>query len=99
MDESKQDRRFRGSFGKYTIKRSGINRRGNHWCARDYGASNLNPNTYYFRNIDGSFYYFNPDGSKYFNNGRGYVDYTDRSGGGWKEYGGKRRIKESSQST
>ncbi|KAG8952508.1 hypothetical protein FRC04_004568 [Tulasnella sp. 424] len=96
MDETKLEGRSRSKSERYRIKASGINRRGNHWCSRDYGSSAVNRNTYHYKNLDGSFYYYNPDGSRYFNNGRGYVDYTNRSGGGWKEFGGKRMTKESS---
>ncbi|KAN0071742.1 hypothetical protein V8E54_010338 [Elaphomyces granulatus] len=49
---------------------------GNHYCARDYGESASNPNTYHYSNQDGSYYYSNPNGSTYYNDGKGQSTYT-----------------------
>ncbi|KAI1182302.1 hypothetical protein F5B17DRAFT_420994 [Nemania serpens] len=55
-------------------------RKGNHYCARDYGSSASNPNSYHYSNTDGSYYYSNPNGSSYYNNGQGSSTYTSSSG-------------------
>ncbi|WAO84157.1 Hypothetical protein NCS54_00136300 [Fusarium falciforme] len=53
---------------------------GNHYCARDYGSSAANSNSYHYSNSDGSYYYSNPNGSTYYNNGQGDSTYTSPSG-------------------
>ncbi|CCF36991.1 hypothetical protein CH063_08422 [Colletotrichum higginsianum] len=53
---------------------------GNHYCARDYGSSASNPNSYHYSNTDGSYYYSNPNGSTYYNDGAGGSTYTSSSG-------------------
>ncbi|GKT92011.1 hypothetical protein Ct61P_09861 [Colletotrichum tofieldiae] len=63
--------------------------KGNHYCARDYGSSSSNPNSYHYSNTmrlmgftgsNGSFHYSNPNGSTYSNNGNGGSTYTSASG-------------------
>lgn len=49
---------------------------GNHYCARDYGDSAPNQNSYHYSNSDGSYYYSNADGSTYHNDGQGNANYT-----------------------
>ena len=53
---------------------------GNHYCARDYGSSATNSNSYHYSNTDGSYYYSNPNGSTYHNNGQGSSTYNPPSG-------------------
>ncbi|KAI1448851.1 hypothetical protein F5Y02DRAFT_414854 [Annulohypoxylon stygium] len=48
----------------YSYKGSGTNSQGNHYCARDYGSSGSNSNTYHYSNNDGSYYYFNPNATQ-----------------------------------
>ncbi|KAI8623210.1 hypothetical protein F5Y19DRAFT_391769 [Xylariaceae sp. FL1651] len=64
----------------YSYKSSGTNSQGNHYCARDYGSSASNPNSYHYSNSNGSYYYSNPNGSTYYNNGQGGSTYTSPSG-------------------
>ncbi|KAF9876724.1 hypothetical protein CkaCkLH20_05570 [Colletotrichum karsti] len=64
----------------FTYKSSGTNNDGNHYCARDYGSSASNQNSYHYSNTDGSYYYSNPNGSTYHNNGQGGSTYTSPSG-------------------
>lgn len=64
----------------YSYESSGTNSEGNHYCARDYGDSVRNTNSYHYSNKNGSYYYSNPDGSTYYNNGKGYAIYTPPSG-------------------
>ncbi|KAI3319275.1 hypothetical protein HD806DRAFT_539310 [Xylariaceae sp. AK1471] len=64
----------------YSYKSHGINNQGNHYCARDYGSSASNPNSYHYSNSDGSYYYSNPNGSTYYNTGAGDAFYTSPSG-------------------
>ncbi|KAL7902027.1 hypothetical protein HDV63DRAFT_63770 [Trichoderma sp. SZMC 28014] len=64
----------------YTYKGSGTNSQGNHYCARDYGSSASNSNSYHYSNQDGSYYYSNSDGSTYYNDGAGNSTYTAPSG-------------------
>ncbi|GKT41665.1 uncharacterized protein ColSpa_01846 [Colletotrichum spaethianum] len=78
------------STNTYTYKSSGTNNQGNHYCARDYGSSSSNSNSYHYSNSEmrlmgftgrnGSFYYSNPNGSTYSNNGNGGSTYTSASG-------------------
>ncbi|KAK1830344.1 hypothetical protein QBC39DRAFT_372943 [Podospora conica] len=73
----------------YSYKGHGTNSEGNHYCARDYGSSASNPNTYHYSNTDGSYYYSNPNGSTYYNNGAGGSTYTAPSGNSSSQgYGG-----------
>ena len=51
-------------------------RRGNHYCHRDYGSGSRNGNSYHYSNQDGSYYYKNPDRSTYYNDGKGSSTYT-----------------------
>ncbi|KAI0427529.1 hypothetical protein F5Y09DRAFT_344636 [Xylaria sp. FL1042] len=67
----------------YSYKSSGTNSQGNHYCARDYGSSAPNPNSYHYSNTNGSYYYSNPNGSSYYNNGQGGSTYTSPSGGSY----------------
>ncbi|KAJ5099555.1 hypothetical protein N7532_006556 [Penicillium argentinense] len=53
---------------------------GSHYCARDYGPSARNSNTYHHPNLDGSYSYSSPNRSTYYNNGKGYPNYTPPSG-------------------
>ncbi|KAK0382103.1 hypothetical protein CLIM01_00518 [Colletotrichum limetticola] len=53
---------------------------GNHYCARDYGSSASNSNSYHYSNTDGSYYYSNPNGSTYYNDGNGGSTYTSPGG-------------------
>ncbi|KAJ5275446.1 hypothetical protein N7497_006057 [Penicillium chrysogenum] len=70
------------SSGKgYTVKGSGTNSQGNHYCSRDYGSGASNSNSYHYSNTNGSYYYSNPNGSTYYNNGSGSSTYTPPSGG------------------
>ncbi|OHW97301.1 hypothetical protein CSPAE12_04010 [Colletotrichum incanum] len=55
---------------------------GNHYCARDYGSSASNSNSYHYSNTDGSYYYSNPNGSTYYNNGSGGEKYSSGYGSG-----------------
>merc|ERR1712000_170496 len=64
----------------YDYKSSGTNIQGNHYCARDYGSSATNSNSYHYSNSNGSYYYSNPNGSTYYNNGQGDSTYTAPSG-------------------
>ncbi|EMR67725.1 hypothetical protein UCREL1_5275 [Eutypa lata UCREL1] len=64
----------------FSYKGHGTNNSGNHYCARDYGSSASNSNSYYYSNRDGSYYYSNPNGSTYHNNGQGGSTYTSPSG-------------------
>ncbi|KAI1164792.1 hypothetical protein F5B18DRAFT_614490 [Nemania serpens] len=64
----------------YSYKSSGTNNQGNHYCARDYGSSASNANSYHYSNSDGSYYYSNPSGSTYYNDGQGSSTYTAPSG-------------------
>ncbi|KAI6769809.1 hypothetical protein HG530_004438 [Fusarium avenaceum] len=80
----------------YTVKSSGTNDQGNHYCARDYGDSASNSNSYHYSNTqvllqtyefpmidlyrDGSYYYSNPNGSTYHNDGQGNSTYTSSGG-------------------
>ncbi|KAF6838555.1 hypothetical protein CPLU01_02356 [Colletotrichum plurivorum] len=57
-----------------------VQEQGNHYCARDYGSSASNQNSYHYSNTDGSYYYSNPNGSTYYNNGQGGSTYTSASG-------------------
>ncbi|KAL0935033.1 uncharacterized protein CTRU02_209624 [Colletotrichum truncatum] len=68
------------SSNGYTYKSSGTNGQGNHYCARDYGSSSSNQNSYHYSNINGSYYYANPTGSKYYNNGNGGSTFASASG-------------------
>ncbi|KAI8253422.1 hypothetical protein K4K57_006273 [Colletotrichum sp. SAR 10_99] len=63
----------------YSYKSSGTNNQGNHYCARDYGSSASNSNSYHYSNTDGSYYYSNPNGSTYYNDGQGGSTYTSSS--------------------
>ncbi|KAJ5740889.1 hypothetical protein N7493_000761 [Penicillium malachiteum] len=66
-------------FGnEYSYKSSGTNspEQGNHYCARDYGSSASNSNSYHYSNTNGSNYYSNSNGSTYYNNGSGGSTYT-----------------------
>ncbi|EGE08894.1 hypothetical protein TEQG_08821 [Trichophyton equinum CBS 127.97] len=63
----------------YTSISSNLNK-GNHYCARDYGSSAANSNSYHYSNSNGSYYYSNPNGSTYYNNGQGSATYTPPSG-------------------
>src|SRR5271170_2782573 len=65
----------------YNYKSSGTNSSGNHYCARDYGSSASNSNSYHYSNSNGSYYYSNSDGSSYYNTGNGSSSYTPPSGG------------------
>jgi len=65
----------------YNYKSSGTNSSGNHYCARDYGSSASNSNSYHYSNSNGSYYYSNSDGSSYYNTGKGSSSYTPPSGG------------------
>ncbi|TQS31816.1 hypothetical protein Golomagni_07891 [Golovinomyces magnicellulatus] len=69
----------------YTIKSSGTNNQGNHYCSRDYGSESANSNAYHYSNTDGSYYYSNSNGSTYYNNGAGSATYTPPSNGGGKK--------------
>ncbi|KAN0087848.1 hypothetical protein V8E55_006469 [Tylopilus felleus] len=62
---------------RYKCTGGGVNSRGNHWCARDFGSAGFG---YHYSNADGSFYYYNPNGSTYYNDGRGFSRYTSPSG-------------------
>ena len=74
----------------FTYKSHGTNSGGNHYCARDYGSSAANSNSYHYSNSDGSYYYSNPNGSTYHNNGQGGSTYTAPSGQKHQSgYGGK----------
>ncbi|RYO90764.1 hypothetical protein DL766_001537 [Monosporascus sp. MC13-8B] len=74
----------------FTYKSHGTNSSGNHYCARDYGSSAANSNSYHYSNSDGSYYYSNPNGSTYHNNGQGGSTYTAPSGQKYQSgYGGK----------
>ncbi|PWN94720.1 hypothetical protein FA09DRAFT_302646 [Tilletiopsis washingtonensis] len=64
----------------YTIKSTGTNSQGNHWCSREFGPSAPSQNNYHYSNKDGSFHYKNPDGSTYHNDGKGNSTYTTPSG-------------------
>ncbi|KAI5358968.1 hypothetical protein Slin15195_G114170 [Septoria linicola] len=66
--------------GSYQVTSSGTNNQGNHYCARDYGSSAANGNSYHYSNSNGSYYYSNSNGSSYYNNGRGNATYTPPSG-------------------
>ncbi|KLU91039.1 hypothetical protein MAPG_09563 [Magnaporthiopsis poae ATCC 64411] len=68
------------SNNDFSYKSSGVNRDGNHYCARDYGPSARNQNTYHYSNKDGSYYYSNPNGSTYYNDGNGKSTYTAPNG-------------------
>ncbi|CAG9988858.1 unnamed protein product [Clonostachys byssicola] len=75
----------------YEYKSSGTNSQGNHYCARDYGSSAPNQNSYHYSNTDGSYYYSNPNGSTYYNNGAGGSTYTPTgSGSGSSSGSGKK---------
>ncbi|QPC75415.1 hypothetical protein HYE68_006167 [Fusarium pseudograminearum] len=74
----------------YEIKGSGTNSQGNHYCARDYGSSASNSNSYHYSNTDGSYYYSNPNGSTYHNDGQGSSTYTAPSGGSYSYSSGKK---------
>ncbi|KJZ70352.1 hypothetical protein HIM_10243 [Hirsutella minnesotensis 3608] len=74
----------------YTYKSSGTNNQGNHYCARDYGSSSSNSNSYHYSNANGSYYYSNPNGSTYYNNGRGSSTYTPQSNGNNGSKGGSK---------
>ncbi|KAI9807909.1 MAG: hypothetical protein M1825_005215 [Sarcosagium campestre] len=65
----------------YSYKSSGTNSQGNHYCARDYGSSAQNSNSYHYSNSEGSYYYSNPNGSTYYNDGKGSSTYTPPSQG------------------
>ncbi|KAM0556688.1 hypothetical protein ACHAPJ_005746 [Fusarium lateritium] len=72
----------------YTYKSSGTNDQGNHYCARDYGDSAANSNSYHYSNADGSYYYSNPNGSTYYNNGQGDSTYTSSGGNSYSSSSG-----------
>ncbi|KAG8952507.1 hypothetical protein FRC04_004567 [Tulasnella sp. 424] len=80
----------KGKSSGYSYKSRGTNSKGNHYCARDYGTSANNPNSYHYSNSDGSYYYSNPDGSSYCSGGSGYSNYSSSNGGGWSSYGGSK---------
>ncbi|KAL0257380.1 hypothetical protein SLS55_008191 [Diplodia seriata] len=69
-----------GSGGDYSYKSSGTNSEGNHYCARDYGSSAPNQNSYHYSNANGSYYYSNPNGSTYYNDGKGSATYNPSGG-------------------
>ncbi|KXH34714.1 hypothetical protein CNYM01_06138 [Colletotrichum nymphaeae SA-01] len=68
-----------GTNSEVIIDRS-LPKLGNHYCARDYGSSASNSNSYHYSNTDGSYYYSNPNGSTYYNDGNGGSTYTSHSG-------------------
>ncbi|KAM0305208.1 hypothetical protein HYE67_008883 [Fusarium culmorum] len=74
----------------YEIKSSGTKNQGNHYCARDYGSSASNSNSYHYSNTDGSYYYSNPNGSTYHNDGQGNSTYTAPSGDSYSSSSGKK---------
>ncbi|KAF5562423.1 hypothetical protein FNAPI_3165 [Fusarium napiforme] len=76
----------------YTTKSSGTNSQGNHYCARDYGSSASNSNSYHYSNTDGSYYYSNPNGSTYHNDGQGSSTYTSPSGDTHSSGSGKKSV-------
>ncbi|CEJ92328.1 Putative Pc16g06240 protein [[Torrubiella] hemipterigena] len=74
----------------YSYKSSGTNSQGNHYCARDYGSSASNQNSYHYSNQDGSYYYSNSNGSTYHNNGNGQSTYTPPSSNSQSSGGSKK---------
>ncbi|KAI1319644.1 hypothetical protein F5Y16DRAFT_405902 [Xylariaceae sp. FL0255] len=71
----------------YSYKSSCTNSQGNHYCARDYGSSAPNQNSYHYSNSNGSYYYSNSNGSTYYNNGNGGSTYTAPSGQSYQSSG------------
>ncbi|KAI0547027.1 hypothetical protein F4679DRAFT_378049 [Xylaria curta] len=72
----------------YSYTGHGTNSQGNHYCARDYGSSASNSNSYHYSNTNGSYYYSNPNGSSYYNSGSGSSTYTSPSGNSYSSSSG-----------
>ncbi|KAK7459759.1 hypothetical protein Landi51_00008 [Colletotrichum acutatum] len=73
----------------YEYKSSGTNSEGNHYCARDYGSSASNSNSYHYSNTISRRWLIgkeadqqmSSDGSYYYSNPNGSTYYNDGNGG------------------